>query len=769
MKTPEGDPASEVSPSSRVSLEEGQHIIGTRPVRADAFAKVIGEARFGADIHLPGLLYGKVLRSPHAHARMVSIDTHRAEELPGVYAVVTAEDFPEIKHDVVTLHERVLDVKSTRDNNLARDKVLYVGHTIAAVAARTPHLAEQALQLIEVEYEVLPPVLDVLEAMKDDAPLLHEELRTSSLAGLSESPSNISSHLRHVKGDPEKGFAEADVIVEREFRTATVHQGYIESHVATAHWGADGRLTLYTTTQGAFTIRDELSQLLCLPLSKIRVVPMEVGGGFGGKATGYVAAPAALLAQKAGRPVRIAMTRTEVFLGSGPTAGTVVRVKLGATSAGKITAAQAELYYESGAYPGGSWVDLAATAIFLAYDVPHGQIDGYDVVVNKPRTNSYRAPGCPQAIFATEQVIDELAEKLDLDPLEFRMLNVAKEGTRQIQGAVHQSLGTHEVLSAALDHPHYNASLKGVGRGQGVAFACWSNWGAESSSTISVNTDGTVTLVTGSVDLSGTRTTLAMQAAEALGLSLDQVTASVGDTDSIGFTQVTGGSRTTVATGAAVVKAAQDVIAQMRKRAAMLWSVPEDSVYFHQGTFGVVEDATRTLTFSQLAARAAETGGTITGVGNVNVVEYGGTSSVHIADVEVDHETGKVKVLRYTTIQNPGRAVHPSQVEGQMQGGASQGIGWALYEGYQYDEEGRMLNPQLLDYKLPTSLDLPPIDTVIVEVPYPKHPYGLRGVGEMPILPPLAAIANAVYRATGVRHYQLPMRPDRILKNMGVI
>jgi CO/xanthine dehydrogenase Mo-binding subunit len=686
-----------------------------------------------------------------------------------VYAVVTEEDLPELEQDIVILHERVTNARAIRDNHLARRKVLYVGHAIAAVAATTPYLAEQALNRIQVEYDVLPPVLDVMEAMKEDAPLLHEDMRTDSLAGPSESPSNISSHLRHVKGDPRQGFAEAEVIVEHEYRTETVHQGYIEPHTATAHWGPDGRLTVYTTTQGAFTVRDELLLLLRMPESRIRVVPMEVGGAFGGKATSYLPATAALLARKAGRPVKLSMTQAEVFQSSGPTAGAVVRVKLGASRAGRLTAAQAELFYESGAFPGGSWVDLAATAIFTAYDVPHGQIDGYDVVVNKPRTGSYRAPGCPQAIFATEQAMDELAEELGMDPLELRSLNAAQEGSRMIHGGVHKHLGIQKVLRAAREHPHYSAPLKGIGQGRGVAFAWWANWGAESSCTLNVNTDGSLALFTGSVDITGTRTSLAMQAAETLGLPLDQIKSSVGDTDSVGFTQVSAGSRTTVATGAAVVKAAEDLMAQMRERTALLWEVPPDRVRYRLGEFGMIGDPSRKLSFAELAGQMAETGGPLVGVGTINVREYGCTSAVHIADVEVDLETGKVKLLRYTAIQNPGIAVHPSQVEGQMQGGASQGIGWALYEGYEYDEQGRMLNPHFLDYKLPTALDLPPLDTVIVEEPYPLHAHGLRGVGEIPILPPLAAVANAVYRATGARQFSLPMTPARILSSIGVI
>jgi CO/xanthine dehydrogenase Mo-binding subunit len=734
-------------------------VVGTRPPRYDGADKVTGRALYGPDISLPGLLHGKVLRSPHAHARILSIDTRRAEALSGVYGVVTAQDLPEAAD------------RAARDNTLAGDKVLYVGHPIAAVAASTPHIAEQAAQLIEVEYEVLPAVVDVMEAIKDSTPLLHETMRTRSLAGMSQIPSNVASHFQHIKGDPAKGFAEAaadGVIVEREFRTATVHQGYIEPHAATAVWSADGRLTVYTTTQGAFAIRDHLVELLHLPLSQVRVVPTEVGGAFGGKNTGYVDVAAALLSRKTGRPVRIVMTRAEVFLATGPAPGALIRVKVGVTRTGRITAAQAELYCEAGAYPG-AFVGAAASVIFGPYDIPHGQIDGYDVVVNKPKSATYRAPCATPVCFAAEQVIDELAEKIGMDPLEFRIVNSAREGTRQIDGAVHTDIGCYEVLKAAREHTHYSAPLEGSHRGRGVAHGYWGNWGAQSSCTISVNADGSVSLVTGSVDLSGTRTSLAMQAAEVLGLTLEQIKPSVGDTDSIGYTETSAGSRTTVATGIAVVKAAQDVIAQMSARAALLWDVPADTVSFHQGVFATSEDADRRLAFAELAAQLSETGGPVTGVGNVDVQEWGVAFGTHIVDVEVDPETGQVTILRYTAVQDVGKAIHPGHVEGQMQGGVVQGIGWALYEGYVYDQDGQLLNPTFLDYKLPTALDVPPIETVIVEVPYPKHPFGARGAGEIPIVPPPAAIANAIYRAVGVRMDELPMTPARILEKMGVI
>jgi len=750
-----------------MSASKEYAVVGTRPPRYDAVDKVVGRALYGPDVGFPELLHGKVLRSPHAHARIRAVDTSRAEAFPGVCAVVTAEDLPG-----AGLSEGTVDFKYRCDNTLASDKVLYVGHPVAAVAARTPLIAEQAFHLIAVEYEVLPPVVDVMRAAQDGAPLLHEALRTRSLAGISRIPSNVASHLQHVKGDPEKGFAEADVIVEREFRTATVHQGYLEPHATVVVWSADGAdegaLTVYTTTQGAFAVRDHLADLLVLPMSRIRVVPTEVGGAFGGKNTSYLDVAAALLSRKTGCPVKMVMTRAEVFLATGPTPGAVIRVKMGAAQDGRITAAQAELYYEAGAYPG-SFVGSAAGTIFAGYDIPHGRIDGYDVVVNKPKTSSYRAPGGTPVSFAAEQVIDELAEKVGMDPLEFRMLNRAKEGARRVNGSIHTSVGSYEVLKAAQEHAHYRASLEGPHRGRGVAYGYWGNWGAQSSSAISVNTDGTVNLITGSVDITGTRTSLAMQAAETLGLSLGQVRPWVGDTDSIGYSDVSAGSRTTMATGVAVVKAAQDVIGQMCERVAMLWGVPVDKVSFHQGMFTTSQDGGRRLTFAELAAQLPETGGSITGVGNVDVREWGGAFGAHIADVAVDPETGQVTILRYTVVQDVGRAIHPTQVEGQMQGGTVQGIGWALYEGYEYNQDGEMLNSTFLDYKLPTALDVPSIETVIVEVPYPKHPYGVRGVGEMPIVPPPAAIANAIYGAIGQRMDQLPMTPARILEKMGVI
>jgi CO/xanthine dehydrogenase Mo-binding subunit len=640
---------------------------------------------------------------------------------------------------------------------------------VAAVAAVSPQLAEDAVSLIAVDYEPLPPVLDVREAMRAGAPLLHEEMVTDSLRGPGLAPSNVASHLHFARGDLEAGFAQADLIVERSFRTAMVHQGYIELPASTAAWSADGSLTVWACTQGPFGLREELARLLDYPLGRIRIIPCEIGGSFGGKNTSFIDALAALLARRAGLPVKIVMTRAEVLLATSPTPGTYIRLKVGARRDGRLCAAQAELCYEAGAFPG-AMVWSGAETIFACYDIPHTHIDGYDVVVNKPKTGAYRAPCTTPGNFAMEQVIDELAERLGHDPLDFRLLNCARVGTARLDGTLLPRVGSIEVLQAAQAHPHYRAPLEGRHVGRGVAFGYWRNWGGQSNCTLTLNADGSVALRTGSIDVSGALTGVAMQVAEEMGLSPQQVNIGVGDTDSVGYADYTSGSRTTLATGLAALNAVRDVIEQLRARASGLWGVPLAAVRYAGGEFTSL-DGDKRLTLRDLASQMGFTGGPVTGRGNVDTdrVRIGAAFAAHIADVTVDPETGKVTVLRYTVVQDVGRAIHPGQVEGQIRGGAVQGIGWGLYEGYQYAPDGSLLNPTLLDNKLPTALDAPAVDPVIVEVPNPYHPFGVRGVGEMPIVSPPAALANAIYRATGRRMEQLPMTPAYILERWGVI
>lgn len=735
-------------------------VIGTRPVRHDGADKVTGRAVYSADYHPPGLIHGFILRSPHAHARILRIDTSKAAAFPGVRAIVTADDFPESPDKILDLGEGATPLSYLRGNVLAKGKVLYKGHAIAAVAAAIAHVAEEAAALIEVDYEVLPCVLTAPDAMRQNAPILHPDLKTKGLDEDNGKNSNVSHHFRFTLGEIDKGFAEADVIVEHEYNTATVHQGYIEPHSATALWNNDGRIHIWCSTQGAFVVRDTTANILDIPVSRVKVTPLEIGGGFGGKIPVYLEPVAALLSKKSGQPVKITMSRKDVFEGTGPTPGSYLKVKMGAKKDGTITAARAYLAYEAGAYPG-AMVITGAMCVFAAYEIPNVEIDGFDVVVNKPSTAAYRAPGAPNAAFAAETVVDEIAEKLKIDPIDFRLKNAAKEGTRRADGPKHRKIGCVEVLRAMKNHPHYSAPLGGPNRGRGVAIGFWFNIGLPSSCTVSVTADGTVNLVEGSTDIGGTRASIAMQAAEVLGIPAEDVHPVVVDTDSVGYTAVTGGSRTTFATGWAAFEAAQDVVCQMKQRAAKIWEVDAASVEMHRGTY---RSNGHSMTFKELAERLGDTGGPITGNGVVNPPSPGGSFAGCIADVEVDPETGKVSILRFTAVQDAGRAIHPSYVEGQMQGGSTQGIGWALNEEYYLSPEGSMQNSSLLDYRMPTSLDLPYIHTVIVEVPNPGHPFGARGVGEANIIPPTPAIANAIHGATGLRLTRLPMKPSAIME-----
>lgn len=746
--------------SRKKSNGKPYQVIGTRPIRHDGIDKVTGRAKYGADIQLSGLIYGVVLRSPHAHARIKSIDVAPALALPGVRAVVTHKDLREPGSRIVELGEGAVNLKHLSNNILAADKVLYRGHAVAAVAADSIHIAEQAAALIKVVYEVLPPVVDVELAMKPNAPLLHEDLFTDELGKPAIRPSNVAKHFRFEKGNLAQGFGQAKVVVEREFRTATVHQGYIEPHNATAMWNSDGHCTVWTSTQGSFTVRQQVAELVDLPISHVKVVPMEIGGGFGGKIRVYLEPVAAILSKRTGKPVKVLMSRADVFEGTGPTPGSYIRIKLGVAGDGKITAGEAYMAYEAGAYPG-SPIGAGAMCVFACYDVPNGQIDGYDVVVNKPQTSAYRAPGATNAAFALETVVDEVCEKLKLDPLEFRLKNAAREGTRRVDGPVFPKVGMIETVEAIKNSEHWNAPLSGKNRGRGVASGFWFNCGLKSSASATVNPDGTVALVEGSTDIGGSRTGIAMQLAETLGIAATDVVPTVGDTDSVGYTDVTGGSRVTFATGWAAYEAALDIQRQLVERAARIWEVDPKLVRYEHGS--VVGPSGKKFTFKEIAEQVQKTGEPVVGRGSVDPQGCGGAFATHCVDVEVDPETGKVEILRYTAAQDVGTAIHPSYVEGQIQGGVVQGIGWGLNEEYFYDATGTMRNSTFLDYRIPTCYDLPMIDPLIVEVPNPGHPYGVRGVGEVPIVPPPAALANSIYAAIGVRMLQLPMSPPRIM------
>jgi CO/xanthine dehydrogenase Mo-binding subunit len=749
--------------------KSGLRVVGTRPVRPDGVDKVTGRAMFGADLHLPGMLEARIKRSPHAHARILGIDTAKALALPGVMSVATAADFPEIPHEVAMAGDGMINYRHLSHNIMARGKVLYHGHAVAAVAATTAAIAEEALELIDVRYEVLEHVLDVEAAMAPDAPLLHEDLFTAGVDPAPSRPSNVAKKVEFNKGDIAAGFAVAEVVVEGRYTTRPTHQGYIEPQACVASWGADGQGLIWSATQGHFMVRAYTAKMMGIDIASIRSIPAEFGGAFGGKTLVYLEPVAMTLSRKAGRPVRLVMSREEVFRASGPTSGSVVEVKLGAKRDGAITAARLVIKLEAGAFGGSSPINPACMCGLAPYDLPNVAITGYDVVSNRPQVAAYRAPGAPIAAFGVESTLDELARRLAMDPIALREKNAARIGTRTVYGVTFHNIGFLEVLAAAKAHPHYSAPL-GPNQGRGVGCGFWFNVGGNTSAAVNLSEDGTATVASANPDVGGSRASLAMMAAEVLGVPYEKVRAVVADTASIAPSMLSGGSRVTVSAGTCVVQAAGKVVEELKKRAALMWDIPVEAVEWKDGAAvpaGANAGGFDPLPLAAIAADAHRTGGPIGAEVSTNVQGVAPGLAAHICDVEVDRETGRVTILRYTAVQDVGRAIHPSYVEGQMQGGAVQGIGWALNEEYVFDAEGRMENAGFLDYRMPVASDLPMIDTVMVEVPNPRMPFGAKGVAEVPIVPPTATIANAVRSAVGVRISDLPISPPKLLAALG--
>ena len=727
--------------------------VGTRPARPDGIDKVTGRALYGADVFAPGMLMAGILRSPHAHAEIVSIDISAAQSLPGVKAVVTGADL------VVQSDAMLNDIQV---NCLALDKVLYDGHAVAAVAAIDATVLKAALKLIKVTYRPLPHVTDLDKAIRKEAPIVLAGRSLETVpAGMS---ANVTHHCEFGHGDLAAGFAKADLIVERSFTTEATHQGYIEPHACLASMTADGKADIWCCTQGQYNVRTVCAALLGIEASQLKVTASEIGGGFGGKTNVFIEPVALALARKSGRPVKLVMTRDEVFKATGPTISTSIDMKIGMTKDGRITAGDATLRYSGGAFPS-QMVDMGAQAAFASYDLAAVRTLGWNVLTNRPREAAYRAPGAPQAIYAVESVLDELCQKLGLDPLDVRLKNAAKKGTLSSYGPTFDDIGLIATLQAAKAHPHYTAPLA-AGQGRGLSAGFWFNFGGNTCVSLNVNTDGTVGIIEGNPDIGGSRASISLMAAEELGIPYDKIRTIIADTASLGHNDITDGSRVTFAVGLATIRAAQDAIKKMCGRAARIWGIDEDAVEWVDGAAvpaGPNAGKFPPMSLAEIAAVSFQTGGPIAGHYEFNADGAGVSFGVHLCDVEVDPETGATKVLRYTIFQDAGKAVHPSYVEGQMQGGAVQGIGWALNEEYIYGAAGRLQNAGFLDYRVPVASDLPMIEAVILEIPNPGHPYGVRGVGETPIVPPLAAVSNAVSRAIGTRMTSLPMSPPRIL------
>tara|TARA_B100000029_G_scaffold491481_1_gene551690 strand:- start:786 stop:3074 length:2289 start_codon:yes stop_codon:yes gene_type:complete len=743
---------------------------GKRFRKVDGDDKVTGRAQFGADFTAQGSLFGKIVRSPYAHAKIIAIDTSAAEALPGVEAVCTAADFPSDVSGDLDTGEVEIGIQFMANLIMGRRKVLFEGHPVAAVAATDAHIAEEAARLIKVNYEVLPAVTDPIEAMSPDAPLLHEGLVATSLSGSADTPSNIAGHMEGGKGDVEKGFAESDVVIERTYRTALVHQGYLEPEAETVHWRADGHIDVWANSQGSFPLRQNMSNLLGVEVSKIKVTPLEVGGAFGAKNTPRVTPVAAILSRKSGKPVKIVLTREEVLKATGPASGAVVTVKVGATKDGVLKAAQARLVFGAGGFPG-SPVLRGMQTIFACYQPENSKVDAYDVVTNAPRVAAYRAPGATVATFSGESTLDDLAHAIGMDPIDFRIKNAAKTGDSNVDDEEYTRIGIVQMLDAVRKSDEYNRPVKvskngwPVGRGVGIG---WWPCGIEiSSARLMVNHDGGVDVTIGAVDLHGVRTGTAQVAAETLGIEPNEVNVHTADTENIPYTGNAAGSRITRTLSQAVYKAGVSILDQMKSKMARRFGVEKEYVEYKDGYFFARDNQDSKVSFKDAGSAVTKNGSNVVATAsNDPTMRSANGYAMAVADVEVDPDTGKVQLTDFTLFQDVGKCVNPTQVENQMQGGAVQGIGWALSEEYVYDDQGQMRNASFLDYRMPTALDLPMINTVILETPADDGAFGIRGVGEPPIIPPPAAIGNAIHDAIGVRMNQLPMSPERVFEAM---
>jgi xanthine dehydrogenase molybdenum-binding subunit len=737
-------------------------IVGKRVPRVDALGKVTGSAIYSGDMSLPGMLHAKIARSPYAYAIIKRIDISKALALEGVKAVITAEDVPGYKN-----RSPLLLVEMP---HLAQDRVTYESQPVAVVAAVSKDIAEKAVGMVEVEYEEMPPVLDVVEAMKPDTPPIYPNLYTNFIArpptDTDSKPSNIAYHMSVSRGDLEAGFKQADLIIENTFQTQPVHHGYLEPFAAMAKANLNGtKVTIWTQTQGVFTARGMIAEFLGMPATHVNMIPVEIGGAFGGKSFLPLAPLCALLAIKTGQPVRMEMSREEVLKDARPAPGSLSTIKMGLTMQGKITAVSAQFIYDAGGFPEMSHAMFVRGNTFGQYKISNIYIEAYDVLTNKIPVTYYRAPSTPQSHFAIESQMDIAAKALGIDPIELRLLNTVVEGDTAPSGEIVPKVGYKETLEKMADYLKIRGPVKGSNRGRGIASGFWhgaaGSWGAY----VNVNIDGTVTLVIGVTDVSGSRTSVAQIVAEEFGLPMESVSVVVGDTDTAPWASPSVGSQTIYSLSHAVFRACQDAKEQLKTLAAPRLGVDISEIEFSGGNATARGNPQKSIPLAALARSSLgfRGNGPVVGRGSIAGLPPAPSIAVHAVDVEVDKDTGKVRVISYVVAQDIGLAINPLSVEGQMQGAVTQGIGWALMEGYVF-EKGKVQNTSFLDYRLPTAADVPMIDTIIVEVNSTTGIYGLRHVGEPPLVGTLAALANAVHDAIGVRIKTLPMTPEVILK-----
>lgn len=748
--------------------------VGQRVKRQDALSKLTGIERYAGDLRVPGMLFARPVMSPHAHARICSVSKSAALAIPGVVAVLTAEDMP-IQRD-----KQGNPVKTP----IATGEALYAGHIVALVLAETDAAAQDGANAVEVEYEPLPAVTTIDQALDPNAPParltatggtdeagMHNADAAAADGGASEQlPPNVNKAIHFTRGDVDAGFAEADEIVDLTFTSLSVHQGYIEPQACLVDISPLGDLTVYSSTQAAFYCRTRVSETVGLPVHRVNVVPMPVGGGFGGKFV-LIEPLVAAAAVTVRRPVLLQYTRMEDLLAGNPAVECRIQLKVGAKKDGSLTALQSYLVYDAGA---GGMAPMEISAILMGgyYRVPNLDIRGHEVITNRVGGGAYRAPGAQQGTFAIESVMDELARRLGLDPLEFRIQNCVVEGDPRPNGAPWPRIGLKQTLEALREHPLWRdrAASKAAGRGIGIACGGWPGGIEPATAVCRLDQDGTFTLVLGSVDLTGTNTVFAQIAAEVLGMPVEKIRVTTGDTNAAPFAGGTGGSKITYTVGPAVKKAVEDARQQILAIASQHLEAAVEDLELVDGHVRVKGVPTSSVSLQQIAQMSMSFAGKyppVYGRGETAITESSPGFAAHLAEVEVDKLTGETRVTRYVAAQDVGFAINPAFVEGQIHGGVAQGIGWALYEGITVNEDGQPLTATLMDYALPRAGMVPPIETILVEVPSEHGAYGSKGVGEPPAIPGPAAVANAIADATGVRVTSIPIKPEKVVRALG--
>lgn len=735
----------------------------------DGRAKVLGAALYTPDLSLPGLLHARLVTSLYPHARLLGIDAAAALAMPGVIAVLTAADLP-------------VQVASSRTKLLlARERVIFAGQPVALVLATSEAAAHDAALLVQVDYEPLPAAMTMDDALAEGAPLVWPDGLPNGEGeggahgaavegGDKEGParhSNLAKEGGYTRGDVAAGFAEAEVIIERTFNTPMVHQSPVETQVVVVQPDpVTGGADIWASTQGPFGIRKEVAAALDVAESDVRVRGMTVGGGFGSK-NGLYEPLVALAARAVRRPVRLWLTRSEEMLAANPAPPVRIHGRLGARRDGTLTALECLVTVDGGCYP----FDLGKFLAFMfgsLYRIPNLSLQGRDVLTFKPSAGPYRAPGAPTMTFALDCLMDELAGALEVDPLEFRLRHAARAGDLMPNDEPWPSMGMTAVLEALRQHPAWQnrAQARAQGRGVGIGIGGWLGGTEPAAAVCQLQRDGTLQVHVGSVDLNGTATGFALLAAETFGIAPEKVRVLISDTATAPYSGASAGSKVTYATGSAVVNAAREARRQVLALVADELEAAVEDLEIVNGQVQVRGAPDRGIPFSALAAKTYEWGSKLApvyGAGRFAVSDSAPAFNAQLAEVEVDRDTGQVRVHRLVVVQDVGRVINPLAIQGQLRGGATQGLGWALYEQMLYDEQGQLVTGTLMDYTLPSiSQTAPDIDTVLVEVPSEHGPFGARGVGEAPVVPTAAAVTNAIADLTGVRFSDLPLTPPKV-------